>query len=54
LHYLEATGQKLGILVSAAPFATVKLDHDIMVMNLPIYLANAMNINAYFQKFNRV
>jgi len=53
IYYLEATGQKFGIVVSAAALETFKLNHDIIVMNLPVYLANAVNINAYFQKYQK-
>jgi hypothetical protein len=47
LHYLDATCQKFGIVISAAPLEVFKRDNDIIVLNLPIYMANAMNINKY-------
>jgi predicted AAA+ superfamily ATPase len=48
LHYLRATGQKFGIVVSGAPLETVSMGDGIIIMNIPVYLANKENIKAYY------
>lgn len=46
-HYLKLTEQKVGVVVSAAPFQVIKLNDGINVVNIPIYLASRKNIEAY-------
>jgi len=53
IHYLNSCGQKFGIVVSAAPFEKLKLENDIIILNVPIYLANTLNINTYFHKYHQ-
>jgi predicted AAA+ superfamily ATPase len=47
IHYLDLTGQKFGILVSAAPYEKI-VNKRRIILNLPIYLANGPNIIEYF------
>ncbi len=54
LHYLRLTGNKLGILVSAAPFKKIITNDNITIINIPIYSANSKNILSYILKnFNK-
>ncbi len=48
-HYLDITGQKFGILVSAAPFQKINPQPDRIILNLPVYLASNANIINYFE-----
>ena len=47
-HYLNATKQKFGVVVSAAPIETIKSEDGLTIMNLPIYLASKENIFSYY------
>jgi len=47
LHYLAATGQSFGILVSAAPLQTFEADGR-TVLNLPVYLCTNAAVRQYF------
>lgn len=49
IHYLKFTGQNFGVVVSAAPLDKIIVDNNITIMNIPIYLANKENINAYYK-----
>ncbi|MCP4681403.1 MAG: AAA family ATPase [Desulfobacterales bacterium] len=49
IHYLRLTGQKFGIVVSAAPLETIIIEDKFMIMNIPIYLADKGNIITYFK-----
>ena len=46
-HYLQLTGQKVGVVVSAAPFQVIRLDDGVIVLNIPVYLASRRNIEEY-------
>ncbi|MBA7554634.1 hypothetical protein ES705_47263 [subsurface metagenome] len=46
-HYLNATQQSFGILISAAPFQVKTLGNKTMI-NLPVYLASGKNIRNYY------
>lgn len=48
LHYLRLTGQRFGIVVSAAPLETITTGDQITIMNIPVYLACKENIYTYF------
>jgi len=47
VHYLNATQQSFGILISAAPFQVKTLGNKTMI-NLPVYLASRKNIRNYY------
>lgn len=49
LYYLRLSGQKFGIVVSAAPIETITTSDSITIMNLPVYLASKENINQYYK-----
>ena len=49
-HYLDITEQRIGILVSAAPFQVIKTEGGKTIINVPIYLASRKNIEAYCQQ----
>jgi len=49
IHYLELTGQPVGILVSAAPLQILTVN-DKSVINIPVYLANKPNIQEYARR----
>ncbi len=49
-HYLSLTKQKLGILISAAPFEVIQLKNNIQIINIPIYLATKDNIKNYINR----
>lgn len=46
-HYLKLTEQKIGILVTAAPFQIIDPGDGTTIINVPIYLASRKNIKAY-------
>lgn len=46
LHYLNITGEKTGITVTAAPISRTKTDTGHTIINLPVYLATVKNIEA--------
>ncbi|MCK5805396.1 MAG: AAA family ATPase [Lentisphaeria bacterium] len=46
LHYLRLTGQRLGILVSAAPLQLLRVG-ECCILNVPAYLAGKQSLNAY-------
>jgi predicted AAA+ superfamily ATPase len=48
--FLDATNQKIGFLITAAPFKIVK-SKDRILVNLPLYLANRSNIMKCIEKF---
>ena len=50
IHYLKATNQKIGFVVSAAPLDIITTKEGFRIINLPIYLATSDNIEIYFQK----
>ena len=51
-HYLDATGQEFGVLVSAAPYEEVWVNEaGVSVLNIPIYLATKSNIRMYRERF---
>ena len=52
IHYLTATSQKFGVLVSAAPFEIINSKEDITIMNLPCYLASRKNIENYLKLYS--
>ena len=47
LQYLRISGQKRGILISAAPFSEFTFDNDIKILNIPIYLLTEQNVLKY-------
>lgn len=49
MHYLELTGQKIGILVTAAPLQYIKVNEK-TIINVPVYLANRKNIETYAER----
>ncbi len=49
-HYLDITDQRLGIIVSAAPFQVIKTEDGKTIINVPIYLASRKNIESYCQQ----
>ena len=49
IHYLELTGQPIGILVSAAPLQ-VLTENDKTIINIPAYLADKANIQEYARR----
>lgn len=51
VHYLTATNQTFGVVISAAPLKKITVDEKITVLNLPIYLATKNNIETYFEKY---
>ena len=46
-HYLRLTEQKIGVLVSAAPFQIVEPGDGTVIINVPVYLASRKNIETY-------
>lgn len=50
LHYLRLTGQKFGVVVSAATLQRLLIDDHIVIMNVPIYLANKENLKTYYRR----
>jgi predicted AAA+ superfamily ATPase len=50
LHYLRATGQGFGVVVSAAPLERIVLEDRFVIINIPVYLAGKENIMAYFHQ----
>jgi predicted AAA+ superfamily ATPase len=50
LHYLRLTGQRFGVLVSAAPMEKIVIDNRFTIINLPVYLATKENIKKYYQR----
>jgi len=48
LHYLNATGQGFGVVVSAAPLEKVSIGDRVTIMNIPVYLASKENIKGYY------
>ncbi len=49
-HYLDITEQRIGIIVSAAPFEVIKTKDGKIIINVPIYLASRENIETYCQR----
>ena len=50
VHYLKATRQNFGILVSAARYEKIIINNDIIILNLPVYLASRSNIIRFFSR----
>lgn len=51
LHYLTATNQHFGVLVSTAPFQIIHPEENRTILNCPVYLAGRNNIIHYFNRF---
>ncbi|MBD3419333.1 MAG: AAA family ATPase [Chitinivibrionales bacterium] len=49
-HYLENTGQRFGIVASAAPLACIMDTGCRHIINIPIYLCSKENIRTYFDR----
>ena len=50
INYLRISGQKAGIVVSAAALEEMTTDEGFTIVNLPVYLATKENIEAYLKK----
>jgi len=46
-HYLDLTGQRFGVVVSAAPFEYMLNNDRYCIINLPVYLVSRKNIRSY-------
>ena len=46
-HYLNASGGKIGVVVSAAPLERTKNETGITIINIPIYLFTKENLGVY-------
>ena len=47
LQYLRLSGQKRGILISAAPYSEFSFEDDKTIINIPIYLLTEKNVLNY-------
>ncbi|MCP5045555.1 MAG: ATP-binding protein [bacterium] len=50
IHYLKLTGQRFGVVVSAAPMQKVVVNNQLVILNIPVYLASKENIKTYYKR----
>jgi len=50
IQYLKATNQKIGLVISAAPFQKIRTEEGYFILNIPIYLASKKNIELYLSR----
>lgn len=51
VDYLNATGQRFGVIVTAAPFEVARQNDTHCVLNVPAYLATKANILQYYRAY---